>query len=1127
MQENNYKILLDKLNEFIRKYYVNQTIKGIILFLSIGLILFLCIVTLEYFGKFNSSIRTVLFYGFASILLGIFSFFIAIPLLKFLAIGSRISHEKASEIIGAHFKEVDDKLLNVLQLNNQNSSQQSDLVLASINQKIGELKPILFTLAINFNENKKYLKYLVAPVLIMVGLVAFQPKVITDSTSRIVDYNADFIPTAPYSIVIENKELSAFKNEDFRLKLRLDGEEIPNNLSIIYNKQRFLIKKNTKINFEYTFNNLQENIAFTLFDGEFESEVYEVKTMPKPSLVNFTTLFDFPAYLKKSDTETQNTGDIIVPEGTKIRWVFNTSNTEKLSFILQDSVIQLSQSGEEKFSYQLNARQSQGYGLSMSNAFISNADSVFYRLEVIPDIRPSISLDVKDDSLNSNLRYFKGFIKDDYGFSRLTFYSQFIGANDSIGKLNSENIPINANLTQTDYYHLLNIDRFNLKAGDKVEYFFEVWDNDGVNGSKSARTAKQTYNAPTKEELSKRNKESNEEVKQELKESIDLTLDIKKDIEKLKETLLNKKEIGFQEKQQLKSLLDKQKKVQQSLENIKQKNKQNNKLQEEFSPQDEALLEKQKQLEELFNKVMTEEMKEMMEKIEALMEKLKKEDLQKAVENIELNNDELEKELDRNLELFKQLELEKQLADAKEKLDELREEQRELKEESLDKKTKAEEQKEKQDNLNKEFDDLSKELDDIKKKNEELEEPNPFEDTKSLEDQIKKDMKESSDKLEEKNKKKASDSQENAEQKMDELSQKMDQMQQQMSSSSSAENLEDLRSLLENLIQLSFDQEKVMQDFKSINRNDPKYVSYSQTQRKLKDDSKVVEDSLFALSKRVPQLSSDINREMTAVNFNMEKAIHELGERKTPQANNRQQLAMTSLNNLALMLDNAVQNMQMQMQEQQGMGQCKKPGQGKPNSSSMKKLQQQLNQQMEALKKAMEQGKKPGEGQKGQKGKKPGKDMPGGGGQISKELAQMAAKQGAIREAVQRLQEQIDQEGKNGKGGAKSLKELQRLMEQTETDLVNKQITNETILRQNEILSRLLESEKAEREREKDEKREATEFTEELFRNPNQFFEYNKRKEQEIELLKTLPPTFNPYYKSKVSEYFNQIENDD
>jgi hypothetical protein len=38
------------------------------------------------------------------------------------------------------------------------------------------------------------------------------------------------------------------------------------------------------------------------------------------------------------------------------------------------------------------------------------------------------------------------------------------------------------------------------------------------------------------------------------------------------------------------------------------------------------------------------------------------------------------------------------------------------------------------------------------------------------------------------------------------------------------------------------------------------------------------------------------------------------------------------------------------------------------------------------------------------------------------------------------------------------------------------------------------------------------------------FDEYKRRKEKEIELLRTVPPSLKPYYKEKVNEYFNNLE---
>ena len=99
------------------------------------------------------------------------------------------------------------------------------------------------------------------------------------------------------------------------------------------------------------------------------------------------------------------------------------------------------------------------------------------------------------------------------------------------------------------------------------------------------------------------------------------------------------------------------------------------------------------------------------------------------------------------------------------------------------------------------------------------------------------------------------------------------------------------------------------------------------------------------------------------------------------------------------------------------------------------------------------------------------------------------------------------------------------MMEQTETDLVNRRITQETINRQKEIMTRLLKAEKAEREREMDNKRKSSESKNEEFGNPTDFFEYNMLKKRESELLRTVPADLKPYYKHKVNEYFNTFKN--
>jgi septal ring factor EnvC (AmiA/AmiB activator) len=187
------------------------------------------------------------------------------------------------------------------------------------------------------------------------------------------------------------------------------------------------------------------------------------------------------------------------------------------------------------------------------------------------------------------------------------------------------------------------------------------------------------------------------------------------------------------------------------------------------------------------------------------------------------------------------------------------------------------------------------------------------------------------------------------------------------------------------------------------------------------------------------------------------------------------------------------------MQQQMAMAQGGKPKKGQKNTPGLSELQRQLNQQIENLKKSGKSGRA-----------------------LSEELAKLAAQQEMIRRALEEAENGIEELGEKSKKGNKEVIEK---MEQTETDLVNKQITTETIKRQKEILTRLLEAEKSIRERELDKAREAEQATKKEPKIPPEFKEYLKAKEKEVELLRTVPPKLNPYYKQEVQEYFKRLDN--
>ncbi len=1121
-----YSTLLNKLDEFIRKYYKNQLIRGGIYAFTAVLAFFLTVTLLESFAWFNTGVRAVLFYAFLSSTLFILYKWVLIPLRHLYRMGKIISHAEAAAIIGQHFSSVSDKLLNTLQLKEQADAAKEDieLVYAGINQKSAELKPISFASAIDLSVNRKYLRYAALPLAVLMFVLIASPSLLKESTSRLINHGTSFAKPAPFKFNIENKNLKVIQNEDFLLNVKLMGNEIPEEVFITYNNNQFKLDKENKLKFTYTFKNIQKTTSFKLSADGFSSVEYILEALPNPVVTNFEMELKYPSYLQKKSEIIKNTGDLLVPAGTLVKWSFNTENTATLKLVFLDTGYTLQGDDSKAFSVSRRMMKNNQYSVRTSNAVLQSKDSLRYMVNVIPDAFPSIDVEKQEDSASYQHYYFRGLVKDDYGFSKLHFTYRFV-KRDSVPKdskeIYSDELAVSRGVQQEQFFYYWDLSKIGIHPGDEVEYFFEVWDNDGVTGAKSSRSQSSIYKAPTLNELAKDADKKNDALKNDLLAGMKKAKKLQRELTDLHKELLNKKTLDYEDRKKVSDIMEQQKDLEQQVDEIKKQSQENSQKQNEFRNPTEQLAEKQKQLQEMFDKMMSPEMKKMVEELQKMLAEIDKSKLQEQMDKMKLDNKDLEKEMDRTLELFKSMELEQKLKEAAVQLDKLAEKQEKLNEETNDKKSDADELQKKQDELSQEFKDLKEQLNDIDKKNSELESPQNLPDMKEDSKTVEKEMQDSKEELSKGNKSKSGKSQEKAADQLRQMAAKMNNQIQKNEEEQAEEDMNALRALLENLLHFSFEQEGLMEDLKTMDVNNPRFLKLSQQERKLKDDARMLEDSLLALSKRVMQIQRAVNEHLTDINDNIEKAIDNLQERMVPAARVNQQYVMTAANDLALMLAESLDQMQQQSKsEKEGDGKCKKPGKGKgkgkpgPTAGDVKKMQEKLSQQLKEMKDKMA---KEGKEKQGEKGKGNGKD---GNGGMSEELAKMAAQQEAIRNALKEMDSEQGKDGGQGKMG----KTMQQ-MEENEKDIVNKRITDATLKRQEEIMTRLLESEKAERERDQEERRESNESKIDIYRSPARFEEYKRLKMRELELLKTIPPSLTTFYKNLVNSYFQSIDN--
>lgn len=1086
------------LKNYKQKYYLNKLIKGVILTLAAASGLFLLYNTLEFAGNFVTPVRAFLFFSFIALVASFLYIWIINPITKLLFINKQISNEEAARQIGHYFPDINDKLLNTLQLQTQ-QFENNHLLQASIQQRTTQLSLVPFVDAVRVEENKKHLKWVLFPALICMGILFMAPEFFTLSTTRIIHFDREFVPEAPFTFVLGSQELTAFKNEDYLVKLTLEGNNIPANVYMNTNGRRVKMIKNEQGNFEYTLQKLQDDHAFYFDAAGFSSASFNLLVRARPVLKNFQVKLHYPAYLQRPNEELGNVGNFTVPEGTVVNWQFNALETEALSIQFEGGEpAPLSQINAMVFSTEKQMNKSTQYQLFLKNKFSTNKDEIKYQIEVIPDVFPEINLEQYQDTTFFKYLVLGGNISDDYGLTKLQLFYK-INSQDqaSEDKYQTHTISIDPNQNSQSYYYQWRVDSLQLAEGDQIEYFLQVWDNDGVNGAKASKTSTYTFAVPSKEEVAEEIDNASQQAENQIDNTKVQAQELQEDLKNLNDKLKGKKKLDWQDEQKLQQLLEKREALEKGMEKLKEQNQTLNEKRERFDSQKENIKEKAEQLQKLMDELLDEETKKLYEELKKLLEENKNiHEIQKNLNELNKREENLEKELDRALELFKRMKFDMKLDEVVEDLKELSEGQEKLAEENKSGEKKKEELLEEQKQLNDSFEETEEEIQEMKEMNQELKNPEPLSDTSEEEESIKKDQQESQELLQNNKKKPAQKKQKNASEKLGEMAKKMEQMQGGMEMEMMSENLDNLRDIVSNLLTLSFDQEDLMKEFKNVNQSDPRFVELSQTQLKLKDDAKIIEDSLYSLAQRVFQIESFVTREVGEMKQKMDESVDALKERNQPLAISRQQFAMTSMNNLALLLDDVLQQMQQQMADAMGSPQDGKDGKSK--APSLGELQEQLNKKIEGLKNSGKSGR-----------------------ELSEQLARMAAEQEMIRQAMQELSEGLEK-GNNGKeGGAKEIIEK---MEETETDLVNKQITSETIERQKEILTRLLQSEDAMREKELDEERESEKAKSYAQDIPKDFKEYIQLKEKEIELLRTIPLKLNPYYKNEVNEYFKLMD---
>lgn len=1070
------QVLIEKIERFVRKFYANRLIQGVLMGAALWIVFYLLVNALEYFSWFSPRMRFVLFLLLLAGSAAVLAFYVVVPLVNLIRFRKKMTHEQAALLIGRFFPEVQDKLLNTLQLTGAVDSERGgseanlseDLLLATIEQRTRQLAPLRFSDAVDLKGNLRYLYAFLALLAVLVALVVFLPRFAVQPAQRILSYEQEFEKPLPFSVSFSDEALETTQGSDVRFAIHVEGSRIPDAFYVKSPSGQQIFDKISVNDYTYTFKNLFNDLSFQVVGGDYISKPLSITVHPNPVLLSYQCRVSYPAYIHRPAEVFRGKTRLMVPQGSKLGFDFMLRDCDT-AYVWRDSTVTSLAVEQNQVTVLMTAAQSTGFDFGCRNAWSEGFDLLRFTVDVIPDAYPDIRVESFNEELSDRV-YYSGLLTDDYGFSKLVCHCEIL--QPSARKLDLP-VAFDRSTSKTSFFYTIQLDSIGVLPGQQLEVCFEVWDNDGFHGPKSKRSEVFTYHKPSTAALDSIAEQKENDIMDRMAQNANEADQVKKDIERMLQELTSKKEIDWTDKEKIKELLQKEAQIEDEWNKLQEEQEQLNEFMENHDLTNEELLKKQERINELFEEVVSDELKRLMDEIEKLLDEMPRDKMQNLLRDMQKNNQKMQDMLDRNLSLLEQLKMEKDLNELMDQLNELGD--------ALSTDTdslSAEEGKEA-------FEELMQTLDSLMERNEQLTDPFSIQKDEAMEQSIEDDL--------DKGDKKGAGGK---------MKQMADQMMMDMMMGGMEQMAEDahlVRVLLENVVRASHQQEALMDALGGMRPDDPSLRDKIATQKELSANFSMVEDSLRAMARRQPSIQNFVFDELATIDHQTELALKNMNDLHFSIAVNYQHHALQSMNNLSLMLAESLDQMDQMMMMAGSKQSCSRPQQGKQGKSmqQMQELQKQLGQQLQKMQKQMQQQA----------------DNPA----LSEEFARMAAEQEMIR---QQMKQMLDEMKKNGQVGDDGLNQIIKDMERLEEDMVNKRVTPRTIERNKEILSRMLESEKAQQKREQEETRKSNEYKGSKFDRTVDALFYQQQMKQNREFLQENPIRYQPYFQSKINAYY-------
>lgn len=1097
--------IISRLQATARREQYWAVLHGVLTTMWLWATLLLVVVVAEWLLHGSSAVRTVLWYAWIVVSAAIGGGMMGLPVAMLLGLARLPSVNYIAIRVGEAYPDVRDTLANAVQLH-ASPTGSSELRAAAIEQGLAIAGQKDFSVIINKQPARRWFWLMLLAWSVLGG--ALQVPALRSAYERVVQYERSYTPKAPYTLSIQASADTVLRGTPAWFDVTVSGT-VPASITLWIREEpsdqfvSFPMPIDSAGTYRYEIPaGLTTTSVFATgdwYDLGVVSDTQTVIVIDRPILRSLAGTVTPPAYARSTPTTiTEQQADVTALRGSVVDLAITSSTalaegylelttelateltTERSNQRIPLSISGLSGRGrfvvQTSGTYSIHVVDSNGQ---------SNAEPVAYRITALTDAAPTISLTTPADDADVDVSAqlpIRVAISDDYGFSGLRLMYRLVQS--SYAQPDTEfqpvAIPLARDVTQLDVDYLWHLGRLGMTANDRYEFYLEVSDNDGVSGPKSARTPTRSVRMPSLEEIFAETDDTQKQVQQELREVVKEAEELRKEADALqrelqKQQAQQQRQTDWADRKKAEQLAKRQEELQQRMEQAVEKLERMTSTLEKNNAISPETLEKYKELQELLRTVDSPELRRMQEQMkqamEQAMEQMSPEELQKMMQQFTFDEEKFRQSIERTLNLLRRAQAEQKADELSKRAEQLAEQQESLKEQTQqanpNDRSRRDQLAQQQKELQEKTEALQKEADELESLMKELGADMPTSQMEAAQQELQdqqtaQQMQQAQRDLNAGEFNKAQSPQQKASDQLQRFAQQMRQMQKQMRRNANREAMRSMQRGMQDMVSMSKQQESLMQSMRQMDPSSAQFRQSAQEQQRLQQAMQSVSNSMFQLSQKSTSVSPELAKDLGDALQAMQQSLSQMQDRNSTQAASQQGKAMQAMNSAAQRMGQALgQMMQGEGGGQGGQGgQGQAPGQGQGQGPSPFQRLQQLAQQQSGINQ--------GSQNVGQGG--------GGGSQMNEaqraEMGRLAAQQGKALKAL----EELDQQTRQMPGSKKPLGNLRQItedMREVVSDLQSGSITPETRMRQERILSRLLNASTSMNEREYEQIRES------------------------------------------------------